>query len=175
MNVEKVQKRFTRKLYTRIKPQVPVPSYSNRLIEFNIHSLEDRYIYFDLITLFRIINGNISVLLRFSATLVPCTVLCTLHLLGTTYLFVSMVPTKARPCTGRTLYKWLHEDLNLGKHTKSSRLVHFSRAVFFLFLFLVLLRSYDQVLKHRLHCGEYTQATYLLLSSLDHNDYSNKY
>ena len=48
--------------------------------------------------------------------------------------------TKARPCTGRTLYKCLRTILNLGKHINFSRSV-FSllvQSIFTFFLFLVL-------------------------------------
>ena len=46
--------------------------------------------------------------------------------------------TKARPCTGRTLYKCLHTSLNLGKHINffSSSRFFSSRAVYFSFYFL---------------------------------------
>ena len=79
--------------------------------------------------------------LRFSATLVL--VYGTLYSTFTKYVVLSRCysVTKARPCTGRTLYKCLHTSLNLGKHINSSLLVHFSRLVQSTFLSISFLFS----------------------------------
>ena len=112
------------------------------------------------------------------------TVYGTLYSTFTMYVVLSRCygVTKARPCTGRTLYKCLHTSLNLGKHIKSSCLLvlsFFSCSLFFFlfsfFLFSSYLRSYDQVYKHRLHWW----CTHLgygpTSTSLAHNDYSTSY
>ena len=53
--IEKVQKNFTRFAFK--KCNIPYSSYSNRLYQLNIKSLEYRRIYFDLIFMFKILNG----------------------------------------------------------------------------------------------------------------------
>ena len=67
------------------------------------------------------------------------TVYGTLYSTFTKYVVLSRCygVTKARPCTGRTLYKCLHTSFNLGKHINffSFRLFS-SRAVYFSFYFL---------------------------------------
>ena len=53
--LENIQKHFTRSIFNRCN--IPFNSYSNRLYQLNIHSLQYRRIYFDLITIFKIIHG----------------------------------------------------------------------------------------------------------------------
>ena len=53
-NIEKIQKRFTKKLYSRAFPNEPVPNYDMRLIRFELPELSNRFMITDLVTLFKI-------------------------------------------------------------------------------------------------------------------------
>ena len=86
--------------------------------------------------------------------------------------------TKARPCTGRTLYKCLHEDLNLSKHINFFSFHFFSSRLFSFysfFLFSRLFRSYDLVFKHRLHLKVNTSGYGPASRSLVTTSYSTMY
>ncbi len=50
-----IKKHFTRAIFNRCN--IPFNSYSNRLYQLNIRSLQYRRIYFDLITIFKIMHG----------------------------------------------------------------------------------------------------------------------
>ena len=60
--IEKIQKTFTRRLYMRVFKTSLVPTYSDRLLTFEIESLKTRYIKQELIFIFRFKTG----LFRFS-------------------------------------------------------------------------------------------------------------
>ena len=53
--IEKVQKYFTRRAFK--KCNLPYSSYTDRLRQVNMKSLEYRRLYFDLMFMFRIVNG----------------------------------------------------------------------------------------------------------------------
>ena len=53
--VEQVQRNFTKRVCIRCN--IPFNSYSDRLYKLNLHSLEYRRIKFDIILIFKIING----------------------------------------------------------------------------------------------------------------------
>ena len=53
--IEQIQKNFTRFAFKKCK--IPYSSYSNRLYQLNIKSLEYRRVYFDVIFMFKILNG----------------------------------------------------------------------------------------------------------------------
>ena len=53
--IEKIQKTFTR--YAFKKCNIPYSSYSDRLRQINLQSLEYRRLFFDLVFMFKIING----------------------------------------------------------------------------------------------------------------------
>ena len=57
--LEKVQRYFTRRLFGRCK--IPYLSYDERIIFLDIDSLEIRRIRFDLIMIFKLINGLIDI------------------------------------------------------------------------------------------------------------------
>ena len=57
--IESVQKRFTKKICYRCK--IPNTSYAHRLHLLNIKSLEYRRLEFDLVFLYKIINGIVNV------------------------------------------------------------------------------------------------------------------
>ena len=59
-NLEKVQKYFTRRLFFRLYPNLPVPNYRLRLLQFNLLSIEVLMLKVDLVTLYKIINGSYS-------------------------------------------------------------------------------------------------------------------
>ena len=53
--IEQIQKHYTRTIFKRCN--IPFNCYSNRLYQLNIHSLQYRRVYFDLVFMFKIING----------------------------------------------------------------------------------------------------------------------
>ena len=56
--IERVQKMFTRRLYTRLHPKCEIPDYSTRLHEFGLCSLSELFQSNDLKTLSRIISSQ---------------------------------------------------------------------------------------------------------------------
>ena len=57
-NIEKIQKYFTRRLFHRLHPNVPVPDYRSRLSLFELISLEVLILKTDLITLYKIMHNH---------------------------------------------------------------------------------------------------------------------
>ena len=55
--IEKIQKTFTRRLYMRVFKTSLVPTYSDRLLTFEIESLKTRYIKQELIFIYRFKTG----------------------------------------------------------------------------------------------------------------------
>ena len=53
--IEKIQKTFTRYIFKKLN--LPYSSYSDRLRQINLKSLEYRRLFFDLVFLYKIING----------------------------------------------------------------------------------------------------------------------
>ena len=60
INVEKIQKYFTRRLFHKIHGKTPRPHYSDRLKLFNLHSLESYIIKLDLLLLYKIVHDLID-------------------------------------------------------------------------------------------------------------------
>jgi len=56
--VERVQRFFTRALFKRVK--LPTMSYSDRLANLGLHSLEYRRVYFDLVMCFKIVKNLVD-------------------------------------------------------------------------------------------------------------------
>ena len=56
--VERVQRFFTRALFIRVK--LPTMSYTDRLANLGLHSLEYRRVYFDLVMCFKIVKNLVD-------------------------------------------------------------------------------------------------------------------
>lgn len=59
--IEKIQKYFTKRLYARLYPKMPIPNYNDRLVVFQLKPLEALLIKSDLCILYRLLNGSLVV------------------------------------------------------------------------------------------------------------------
>ena len=55
-NVEKIQRRFSKRLYIRIYHDSSVPDYDSRIKLFNLHMLRNRFAYIHILTTYKLIN-----------------------------------------------------------------------------------------------------------------------
>ena len=94
---KKIQKYFTRRLYSRIYPRQPIPKYNERLSLFKMFPLEATCVMNELLLLFKIINIIIDI--PFSPTFST--------LKPTRFVFQSSVSTTYRNCYfHRSLVSW---------------------------------------------------------------------
>ena len=60
-NIEKIQKRFTKRLYARIYPNTSFANYESRLSLFKLTAIKASAEFTDILTLFKIIHKQLSV------------------------------------------------------------------------------------------------------------------